>query len=79
MSSAAAVATILASSVVVLGGLVALVRSLARLAITIRDNKNATEANTKALGNLKESMDGRLTALEQWRRDVEAHQSKSRS
>lgn len=64
MSGAVSVFTILASAVVVLGGLVAVTRALWRVAQDIRDNKRATEANTVALGELSTKMDGRITSLE---------------
>ena len=62
---------ILASAVVVLGGLVALVRALLRIRDVLRDNIRATETNTEALGELSTKMDGRISALEAWRVRVE--------
>lgn len=63
---------ILASAVVVLGGLVALVRALLRIRDVLRDNIKATEGNTDALGELSTKMDGRISALEAWRVRVES-------
>lgn len=64
MSSASAVVAILASAVIVLGGLSALTRAIWKAAQDLRDNKLATQSNTTALGNLAAQMDGRLTAIE---------------
>jgi alanine dehydrogenase len=64
MNSAVAVFTIMASAVVVVGGLVAVARALFNIAVDIRANKIATEANTTALRELKDAMDGRITSLE---------------
>ena len=66
------VLAILASAVVVLGGLVALVRALLRIRDVVRDNVKATNDNTGALGELSEKMDGRISALEAWRVRVES-------
>ena len=56
--------TILASSVVILGGLVALTRAIWKAAEDVRDNKRATQANTVAITELSVKMDGRITSLE---------------
>jgi hypothetical protein len=55
---------IMASAIVVLGGLVALTRSIWHAAQDIRDNKIATVKNTEAIGELSVNMDGRLTVIE---------------
>jgi hypothetical protein len=62
-----AVIAILASAVVVFGGLAAVTRALWRVAQDIRDNKQATQENTTAITDLSTKMDGRITALEAWR------------
>ena len=72
MSGTALVLTMLASAVIVLGGLVALTRSIWKVAQDIRDNKRATVSNTAAITDLSQKMDGRITSLEAWRLTVEA-------
>lgn len=57
--------TALAAAVVVLGGLIGLTRALLRTRDTIRDNVRATGANTTALAELREALNGRLTRLEE--------------
>ena len=74
MSGSALVLTMLASAVIVLGGLVALTRAIWKAAQDIRDNKRATVSNTAALADLSQKMDGRITSLEAWRLTVEAGQ-----
>lgn len=64
MSQTATVFTIMASAVVVLGGLVAVARVMIRLAWDIRENKAATVLNTQELAKLNEQMDGRLIRME---------------
>jgi hypothetical protein len=61
-----AIFALLASAVIVLGGLIALARSVWNAAQDIRDNKTATQANTSALKELRAQIDGRLTAIETW-------------
>jgi hypothetical protein len=63
MGVGAAVA-ILASAVIVLGGLAALVRAIWRVAQTLRDNTTATRTLTGKMAELTTSIDGRLDALE---------------
>ena len=72
MTGTGAVLAILASAVIVLGGLTALTRSIWRAAQDLRDNKLATTRNTLALDNLATQMDGRLTAIESRLRRLEA-------
>jgi hypothetical protein len=55
---------ILASAIVVLGGLAALTRAIWKVASDIRDNEQATTRNTKAIVDLTNQMDGRLTRIE---------------
>jgi hypothetical protein len=62
--TAATIFSIMAAAVVVLGGLVAVTRALWHVANDIRDNKVATQANTKAVEELSTKMDGRITSLE---------------
>jgi hypothetical protein len=54
---------ILASSVVVAGGLWAVVRAIWRIAQTFRDNTQATKALTDEMRGLSASIDGRFDAL----------------
>lgn len=63
MTGAGAVSAILASAVIVLGGLVALVRAIWRIAQTMRDNTQATKALTDKLNTLTASIDGRFDSL----------------
>lgn len=72
MTTTVAVFAILASAVVVLGGLVALTRALWTAASDLRDfkrvtmeNKEAIDANTTAMTELNLKLDGRLDDLEQ--------------
>lgn len=62
--SVAIVLTMLASAVIVLGGLAALTRAIWKAAQDVRDNKRATQANTVAITELSVKMDGRITSLE---------------
>jgi hypothetical protein len=64
VTGAGAVLAILASAVIVLGGLVAVTRAIWNVAQDLRDNKQATLRNTEALGNLATQMDGRLSNIE---------------
>jgi hypothetical protein len=63
MSSAATVFSILASAIIVLGGLVALVRAIWRIAQNLRDNTFATQQLTGNMQNLTISIDGRFDAV----------------
>lgn len=63
MISTGAVFTILASAVIVLGGLAALVRAIWRIAQTLRDNTTATKQLSTNLEKLIASIDGRFGAL----------------
>ena len=63
---------ILASAVVVLTGLVAVTRALWKAAQDVRDNKAATQANTRAVQELSTKMDGRIGSLETRMTEVEA-------
>ena len=63
MNEAATVAAILASAVVVLGGLIALVRAIWKIAQNLRDNTMATQALTGKLRELTVSIDGRFDQL----------------
>ena len=65
MSEAGAVVAILASAVIVLTGVVALTRAIWRVAQDLRDNKNATLANTRAIDNLAGQMNGRISSIEE--------------
>lgn len=69
MNGAVSVFVILASACTVLTGLVLLTRAIFRIAIDLRDNKNATVANTAALKDFAGSVNPRMTAIEQWIRD----------
>ena len=61
--AAATVFAILASAVIVLGGLAALVRAIWKTATTLRDNTQATRALTDRLEGLAQSVDGRIDSL----------------
>jgi hypothetical protein len=63
VNSAEAVFAILASAVIVLGGLVALVRAIWKIAQTLRDNTKATTDLSANLEKLTVSIDGRFDAL----------------
>jgi hypothetical protein len=76
VNTVAVVFTILASAVVVMGGLFALSRAIFRAALDLRDNKNATIKNTAAIVELSTKMDGRITALEERMTEVERNQGR---
>jgi len=61
--TAATIFAILASAVIVLGGLAALVRAIWKTATTLRDNTTATQALTARLDGLARSVDGRIDRL----------------
>jgi predicted PurR-regulated permease PerM len=61
--TAATIFAILASAVIVLGGLAALVRAIWKTATTLRDNTTATQALTSRLDGLAQSVDGRIDRL----------------
>jgi hypothetical protein len=63
MTGATTAVTILASAVIVLGGLVGLVRAIWRIAQTLRDNTAATKTLTDHLEHLAGSVDGRFDKL----------------
>lgn len=63
MTTLGAAVTILASAVIVLGGLAALVRAIWKIAQTMRDNTRATQDLTGKLDHLSASIDGRFDAL----------------
>jgi outer membrane murein-binding lipoprotein Lpp len=67
VSSAATVFAILASAVIVAGGLAALVRALWRIVQNLRDNTAAIEQLTSQMGKLM-GLDARVAALEEERR-----------
>lgn len=59
----------LAAAVVVAGGLAAVARAAFNLASDLRDNKVATLANTRELGELRTLMQTRIASIEErvWR------------
>lgn len=59
----ATVFAVLASAVIVLGGLAALVRAIWKTASILRDNTLATQALTKRMDELTTSVDGRFDHL----------------
>lgn len=63
MTGTGAVMAILASAVIVLTGLVALVRAIWKIAQNLRDNTTATNVLTHNLSKLTASIDGRFDAL----------------
>lgn len=66
MSLVVSVFVILGSAVAVATGLVALTRAVFRAAVDLRDNKNATIANTRALKDLASHVNGRIESVEEW-------------
>ena len=65
MTTVSAMVAILASSVVVLAGLVALVRSIWKVAQTLRDNTKATQDLSGKLDGLAQVVDGRISRIEE--------------
>lgn len=63
LSTAGTVIAILASAVIVLGGLTAVVRAVYRVAVTLRDNTQATRQLSGKLEDLTTSIDGRFDQL----------------
>jgi hypothetical protein len=63
VNSTEAVLAILASSVIVLGGLVGVVRAIWRIAQTLRDNTSATKGLSDSFAKLSQSINGRFDAL----------------
>jgi predicted PurR-regulated permease PerM len=61
--TAATIFAILASAVIVLGGLATLVRAIWKTATTLRDNTTATRDLTARLDGLAQSVDGRIDRL----------------
>lgn len=61
--TAATIFAILASAVIVLGGLAALVRAIWKTATTLRDNTTATQKLTERMEGLAKSVDGRIDSL----------------
>lgn len=61
--TAATIFAILASAVIVLGGLAALVRAIWKTATTLRDNTQATRELTEKLEEYTKSTDGRFEKL----------------
>ena len=74
MNNISTVFTILASAIIVCGGMVALTRAIWRAAQDLRDNKRATQANTAAIGDLNNRMDGRIAMLEARMNEMERRQ-----
>lgn len=71
MSSAVAIFAILASAVVVLSGMLGLARAIWSTVQDLRDNKTATMANTRAVAELSQKMDDRISSLETRVSDLE--------
>ena len=61
--TAATIFAILASAVIVLGGLAALVRAIWKTATTLRDNTQATRELTEKLEEYTKATDGRFEKL----------------
>lgn len=61
--AAATIFAILASAVIVLGGLAALVRAIWKTATTLRDNTTATQKLTERMDGFAQSVDGRIDHL----------------
>jgi len=62
-AAAATIFAILASAVIVLGGLAALVRAIWKTATTLRDNTTATQKLTERMDGLSQQVDGRIDHL----------------
>jgi len=62
-NAAGTVIAVLASAVVVLGGIAALVRAIWRTATTLRENTLATRALTEKFEEYTKAVDGRLAQL----------------
>lgn len=69
MNNIQAICVILASVIAVCIGLAKLTQSIFRVAVDLRDNKNATRANTAALVEFKQLVTGRVGAIEDWIRE----------
>jgi hypothetical protein len=63
VTSASTVFAILASAVIVLGGLVGVVRAIWKIAQTLRDNTVATRNLSESFKTLSESINGRFDKL----------------
>jgi len=74
---AGTVLAILASAVIVFGGLVGVVRAIWRLAQVIRDSVRATEDLAVKFGEFTPMVDGRLEAIEQRVARLEGEVTKS--
>lgn len=72
--TAATIFAILASAVIVLGGLAALVRAIWKTATTLRDNTSATKALTERLNGMAQAVDGRIDRLAERLDKLEAKQ-----
>lgn len=77
MTVAGTVLAILASAVIVFGGLVGVVRAIWRLAQVIRDSVRATEDLAVKFGEFTPMVDGRLEAIEQRVARLEGEVTKS--
>lgn len=64
LTGVGATLAVLASAAVALGGLWRLIAAIYRVAQDLRDNKNATVANTQAIHELRKDNGGRLVNLE---------------
>lgn len=73
MSEAGTILAILASAVIVLGGMAALTRGLMRIRDTIRDNTTATRSLTGRMDSFGAMVDGRLSKLEKMMLRVWGH------
>lgn len=73
MGSVGAIVAILASAVIVVGGLVALARAVWKAAQTIRDNIVATRALTTRFDKFDPATEARLAALEGRMTALETH------
>jgi hypothetical protein len=69
--AAATIFAILASAVIVLGGLAALVRAIWKTATTLRDNTQATTKLTERLEEYTKAVDGRFDKLSERVRALE--------
>lgn len=62
---------VMASSVVIAGGLAKLAGSIMKLVFSLRDNQALTGANTRAIADIGQKMDARMIVMEDWMRNHE--------
>jgi len=73
VTAAGAILSILASSVIILGGLLAVVRALWHLVSAIRESIGATKTLTRKFEEFTPAVDGRLSSIEDRLSRLEHH------